>query len=366
MTRRGSVIVYAALLLGVAAAWLVSSSAASLGAAVLLCLVPLLSLAWNLLSRRTATAALTVQTFAQKEETVRGTLRVQFGGGFVPAGSVTADVRLHNALTGEMQRTPLTLSPDGRMYTASFTFASAHCGCVRCSVGSVRLWDVFFLLSVRAPSGQSARCTVLPRTFPVELSDPALPNASGEADTFLPVGGGSDFTEVYQFREYVPGDDVRGIHWLLGAKQDALIYRDPALAVRRSLLLFWEQTDAPPEVVDALAEAVFSVSQALSEQGIPFSLAIPQGDALRTEAVSDMDMLSALLPLLLRGGQTTAYPDIRAFGRTLWFTSSDAPDDPSVLAICCTVDGNAACRGIVCTPKTVRQTLQRLDWEYER
>ena len=367
MTRRAGIAVYVLLLLVCAAAWLVTTSAAALGAAVLLLLVPALSFLWNLLSRRTMTAQFSVQTFAEKNENIQGSLCVRYGGFFVPAGRVTAVLRVENELTGRRKTVPITLSPDGKEYGATFTFSSRHCGRLLLSVRNIRLWDVFSLLSVSVRANETGRCTVLPLTFPVDVTDPALPSGSGEADEYLPLGGGSDFTEVYRLREYVPGDAVRGMHWLLSAKRDTLIYRDPALAVQRSLLLFWDKTDALPDVTDALAEAIFSVSQALSEQGISFTLAFPHHETLRMEPITDIDTLSGVLPLLLRGEKSTAQPDVSMFGRTLWFTTSGiVPDGAGVTVICCTEDDAHTGSGIVCTPDTMRETLHRLDWDYEK
>ena len=367
MTRRVGVAVYIALLAWFAAAWLVTSSAAALGAALLLFFLPVLSLVWNLLVRKRMTAQITVGTFAEKNETLRGTLCVRCGRLFLPAGRLSAALDAHNELTDEPAHIPITLSPDGGNYAASFTFSSEHCGRIRFSVASLRLWDVFSLLPLSVPCDASARCTVLPRTFPVDIADPALPNATAEADEYLPRGGGNDFTEVYQLRDYVPGDDVRGIHWLLSSKLDTPVYREPALAVQRSLLLFWDKTDAEADVTDALAEAVFSVAQALSERGLPFTLAYVRKEMLQEADIRDMDTLSGVLPLLLRGGQRTAQPDVSAYGRTLWFTSTgEAPEGNGVTTLLCTKKPSDAPCDVVFTPQTLTETLHRLDWNYER
>ena len=366
MTRRGSIAVYVLLLVCVAAAWLVSSSPAAVLAGALLLLLPGLSLAWNALARKRLTAKLSVQTFAEKGEQVQGVLRVQCGRLFVPAGRLSAKVRTENALTGECETVSLALHPDGEAYTASFQFASLYCGYIRFTVERLQLRDIFSVFTLSVPMNASAACTVLPRTFSVEIADPALPRTAGDANEVLPVGGGSDFTEVYQLRDYVPGDSVRGIHWLLSAKRDTLIFRDPALAVQRSLLLFWDQTDAAPDAADALAEAFFSVSQSLAEFGLPFSLAFVQNDTLQTETITDMDALSGVLPLLLRGSQGSARPDVSAYGRTLWFTATgSSPDASGVTAIACLKHGGTAPHGIVFSPGTVREALHRLDWNYE-
>ena len=37
---------------------------------------------------------------------------------------------------------------------------------------------------------------------------------------------GNDLSEIYDIREYVPGDDIRSIHWKLSSKTENLILRE--------------------------------------------------------------------------------------------------------------------------------------------
>ena len=37
---------------------------------------------------------------------------------------------------------------------------------------------------------------------------------------------GNDLSEIFDIREYVPGDDIRSIHWKLSSKTDTLILKE--------------------------------------------------------------------------------------------------------------------------------------------
>ena len=37
---------------------------------------------------------------------------------------------------------------------------------------------------------------------------------------------GNDPSEIFDIREYVPGDDIRSIHWKLSSKTDTLILKE--------------------------------------------------------------------------------------------------------------------------------------------
>ena len=74
---------------------------------------------------------------------------------------------------------------------------------------------------------QSATTLLLPKVheFPVQLSG-AVKNFFGESDVYDDLRGGSDTSEVFQIREYVPGDRLQNIHWKLSAKSEELMVRE--------------------------------------------------------------------------------------------------------------------------------------------
>ena len=68
---------------------------------------------------------------------------------------------------------------------------------------------------------------------------------------------GSDYSETFQLREYVPGDSIKQIHWKLSEKLDKLVVREASLPVQKSTLVFWDkyaENGFSPEEADAMAE----------------------------------------------------------------------------------------------------------------
>lgn len=86
---------------------------------------------------------------------------------------------------------------------------------------------------------------------------------------------GLDRTEVYQIREYVPGDSLSQIHWKLTSKRETLLVREPACPVEQSLLFLVDRTwgTLEPSQADTLMEAAASISQALCDQAFPSACA---------------------------------------------------------------------------------------------
>lgn len=59
-----------------------------------------------------------------------------------------------------------------------------------------------------------ARLTILPDLYPMDADMTARP---AYADDGASNRRGEDRSEVYQLREYRPGDDIRQIHWKLSS-----------------------------------------------------------------------------------------------------------------------------------------------------
>ncbi len=120
---------------------------------------------------------------------------------------------------------------------------------------------------------------------------------------------GYDLSEMFQIRDYVPGDSQRQIHWKLSHKYGKLIVKDPSLPITRSAAVFWERTEENPTVdrTDAEAEIVVSVCRNLLSQSVQFTVGWNEGDAGRCvfQQIRDMDDLIGLLPRLLTAQATT-------------------------------------------------------------
>lgn len=120
---------------------------------------------------------------------------------------------------------------------------------------------------------------------------------------------GYDLSEMFQIRDYVPGDSQRQIHWKLSHKYDKLIVKDPSLPITRSAAVFWERTEEKPmcERTDAEAEIVVSVCRNLLSQSVQFTVGWNEESTGRCvfQQIRDMDDLIGLLPRLFTAKAAT-------------------------------------------------------------
>lgn len=352
------------------ALWIISASAFALGCLVLLCLPIPLCLVWNKLSVRGMRCTLRADSAAEKGQPIPLKLNVQVGR-FSPAAGIRGVITAENMLTGSSEDIPVVLQPNGNRFTARVRYASPYCGQLRFYIKHLLLPDLYAVAGIHIPiQTEPARCTVYPVTFAMDCRDILLPASLQQTDAFTQQGRGNDPTEVFQLREYVPGDPLRGIHWKLSSKTDTLIYRDPSAPVRRALLVYWDRITGTPKQRDTLAESVFSLCQALSEAGYPFSLGYSGTIGCTLEDVPHSEALTDKLPALLRmdEGASADAPDLSSFGRTLWFTArrETIPANENVLSLLCTDSPDSVVvNGVTFTPENYMEILQKLDLRYE-
>ncbi|MEG2203905.1 MAG: DUF58 domain-containing protein [Oscillospiraceae bacterium] len=350
-------------MIGPWALWLASFALLSLfgGAAMLRLLLPLIPavvLTAALLARHAArglSVELSMREAGGKQQGVQGRLTAE-NPGWIPVVRLRCRLLLLNRLTGERSEQTVTLAlPPGQTRDAPLTVWSPHCGRIAVSVERADALDCLGLTRHRIVCGAHTDATVLPETFEIRLlptDDSLCPQETEEYD---PTRRGSDVSEVYQIREYTQGDSLRQIHWKLTQKFRQLMVREPGQPMKRSLLLLLdlrgEKGRVPePDRIDAAAEVLVSLSQALVEEGIAHTVAWEAADGLPARfTVRNADDLTDLLPGLLAAqsgesaiGAVDALLGSSDFSRVLLVCAAAAPpiaaQDGRVTALCCAED----------------------------
>ncbi|MEA4966093.1 MAG: DUF58 domain-containing protein [Oscillospiraceae bacterium] len=355
------------LLLALSAALLLAATASpwALGGLLLLLFAPLCSLLLNFHVRRRLRLSVQLPTSAAKGGAVAGSVTVE-NRAFLPAARIYVRLAIVNDLTGETEAATLPLSVGARSSgSAEFLLQAARCGRLRVRAERPVLMDFLGILPLRVRGEAAARMTVLPDTFsPGVVPHRFAPTREEEGAVNR---RGEDRSEVFQLREYRPGDSLKEVHWKLSSKLDELIVREPSQIENHSLLLFWDKRPAAsPAAMDALAEVAVSVSQALAELGCRFRLCWTEDGELRWEQVDDPDGLLRAVPALLKSGRSeacAAEPDFAGFGCVIGCTAAlpekAAGGNPTWLL--CTETAADAPGVIAFTPENYEETLERLE-----
>lgn len=289
-------------LLCTAFAYLGSSFA--LGLMVLLVLIPICSLAVNLYVRNKIRIRVEASQNLRKAE--QGSICVKVNNPTVfPLLRNVIVVETVNQLNREKKRVELVTGVAPRKEKMiSLQTGSGYCGRIRISVSKAKLYDCFGLIGVPCKCHAVTHMTVQPDLFEMDIA--LLPNSAGRQDSevYSQERPGSDLTETFQIREYVPGDSPRQVHWKLSSKFDKLIVRDPALPITQNILVFWERTGerGDPDLIDAQAEIVVSLCHSLLEKSMQFMIGWNDTDRNRCvlHTIRNTDDLVAIVPRLMR------------------------------------------------------------------
>ena len=324
-TILGSALCYLILLLALAALLLTSGSFWALAGLCLLLLLPLASWAVNFYVRRHLQADILTPATAAKRTAVSCRVRIR-NGAFLPVMRYGCQVSIRNDLTEEDHTVTLTGSIGAKGESSqTILLQSSFCGRVYVQISRFTLLDYLGLLPMKALVKADARLTILPDLYPMEADMTARP---AYADDGASNRRGEDRSEVYQLREYRPGDDIRQIHWKLSSKFDELILKEASQPESRSLLVFWDKrTGGNPQQMDALAEVVSSAGMALLQSGVPYTLCWTDRDDLQVQDISEENQLLQAIPALVktRGSAECRLPKTDGYSRILCFGT--APEE---------------------------------------
>lgn len=250
---------------------------------------------------------LTLAAYGEKGKAVTGKLLVK-NRSFLPADRLRCRVCCENLLTGEKEYTNIPVAAPARSgVDTEFQLKSRHTGKVRISLKSMVWYDLFGLFRSRLSFRGEAMAVgmIAPNIFPMETQIAYGESTNMDSDEYSMKKAGYDPSETFAIREYQPGDRIRQIHWKLTEKFDNLMVRDYGLPIQNTILLLLETgygtEEADADCLDALAEALYSVSQELLSQQIIHSIGWQnhEENTFQCVEVETEEDLNALLPELL-------------------------------------------------------------------
>lgn len=279
-------------------------SSVALALAVLMVLIPVCSVFVNLYLKKKLRIHIEAPMIQRKGDPGRILVTIQNPTVF-SALRIRLDLEVCNQLNRQRHCEKIMTHALGKTKQKNpLRFASDYCGRIRISIPRVVLYDCFGLIGIPMAYKTVVHMAVQPDTFEPNVVLMPSPSSTDDSDIYSQEKSGMDMSEVYQIREYVPGDSLRQIHWKLSNKFDKLIVRDPGLPITRNVLVFWERTGerGDPDLIDAQAEVLISLCRSLTDNGIQFNLGWNDTDRnlCILHEIRDMDDLVAIIPRLLR------------------------------------------------------------------
>lgn len=268
----GNRVFYILLLAAAAGVYIFTNTYYTLMLLALTVILPLISLVLMMLSGRGITVSADVPGSCEKKNAV---FRYSIANSSrFPAARVTFEVKLENQLTGAVRRRKVSAAAGSRKtVSADLRMTGARAGLVTVDTRKIRVYDALGLFTMRKKDLTAQECIVYPEFRDVLVSMERPVETMGDSRRYSPDRPGSDVSELFAVREYVPGDEVRKIHWKLSSKLDRTILRESSLPLNFSVILMLDMVRGDEEITDAQLELFFSLSRGMLEQGIDHNLA---------------------------------------------------------------------------------------------
>lgn len=197
-----------------------------------------------------------------REESCTGTLRLTWRRGLLPVRLAATEVVGGTLLPVDLP--DADASGDGSRVTSTYPIPTARRGLLRVGPLRVRREGLAGMAARTDLAGDEVLVRVLPAVVTVGAMLGGRRRASVGADERVAHGG----TDLVGLHEYVPGDDLRRLHWATSARTGTLMIRDDAdPSEPRLLVLLDDRTASYPEGSDDFEDAV-EIANGLARKAI--------------------------------------------------------------------------------------------------
>ncbi len=220
------------------------------------------------------------------------------------AGHITVEVEISNIMFGMKRREQFVLPLRAHGEPVETALQMDLCGETDIRCVSARVWDPLGLFSAVCAEFPEARTMCYPRPADLDLSVSDDVVGSVNTEGLIQNRKGSDPSETFDTREYVPGDDIRTIHWKLSSKTEDFIVRESSEPSHYDVVLLPDmgltQGEGNAISISELNSAV-AITEELAEeliaQGISFCIAIPGKRGIKLFDVSDKRDMQRILSM---------------------------------------------------------------------
>jgi uncharacterized protein (DUF58 family) len=208
---------------------------------------------------------------------------------------------------GEPVPVAVPLLGAGEATTVEYPIPTARRGVLPVGPLELRRHGLAGLADSRALLGDAIEVRVVPRVLPVRGLPSGVRRGQVGADERVERGG----TDLVGLREYVPGDDLRRLHWATSARTGTLMVREDADPARPHLAVLLDDRAGSHPDADGFEDAVELAASLLTTAvgaGHPARLLAASG-AVDLEVAGDTDhVLAALADVRLADGGGASVP----------------------------------------------------------
>ncbi len=189
----------------------------------------------------------------------------------LPIGKAEAFIEYYNIFNNQINTLQLDFPVQARnSQRVTFQFSSKFSGMLKIRTAYINIYDPLRIFRMKTGKNIREEICVLPEGHEINGIVTASDRITTESPAFSEHRPGDDPSEVFDLRDYIPGDKLNRIHWKLSSKRDDFIVKDYSLPIDSSAVLFLdlhctEDSDYTLPVYDTLLELLVSLSQFMLE-----------------------------------------------------------------------------------------------------
>ena len=227
--------------------------------------------------------------------------RVEGAEKLLATGAVLVEVQIRNSMFRKIEKKRFLIPmEDGKEYY-EVMWPVRECGELRFHCESICVRDLLKLFVFPAKAFPELCTVCYPVRMEVQTENAGNIVGTSRDEGFIQNRKGSDPSEMFDIREYVPGDDVRAIHWKLSSKTDELILREASEPSHYDVAILpdfgrnaWGGSLKEEEGCAAAAMGV-ALGEQLLLRGFSFCLVIPGNEGLQIKEVHNERQLRQVM-----------------------------------------------------------------------
>lgn len=206
-------------------------------------------------------------------------------------GYILLELESENQMFQKKEQKKYLIPLSDRQSIYDILMHAEYCGEMKFTCTGIWAIDYFQLFHVPVKGSKETRMLIYPRNvdLQVELSQEAI--GAPKEDVSTQSREGNDPSEMYDVREYIPGDDIRAVHWKLSSKMDELLLRQSSDPTHYHVVLLpdfgredqnSEQTSKEyMEQINGAIAITAQTGRSLLKEGECFCMAVPTEDGLQ-------------------------------------------------------------------------------------
>lgn len=188
-----------------------------------------------------------------------------------PVGKAEARIEYYNLFSNQTSSFDLFIPIQPRnSQKVTFQLSSKYSGIVKIKNIYLSIYDPLRIFRFKVGKNVSTEVAVMPETQEINGTVNYTDRVNEDSTMYSENQPGDDPSEVFDLRDYIPGDKLNRIHWKLSSKKDDFIVKDYSLPIDVPSTMFlnlksYEDSEYTLPQFDTLIETFLSLSQFMLE-----------------------------------------------------------------------------------------------------